>query len=67
MCVCVCVCVCVPNGSNGLSVPPPTHTAGNFNGCKDVHCIANLIKVWFRDLPPQCQVLHGKERAGLGL
>jgi len=24
---------------------------GTFNGCKDVHCIANLIKVFFRELP----------------
>lgn len=23
----------------------------NFSGCEDVHCISNLLKVWFRDLP----------------
>lgn len=22
-----------------------------FTGCEDVHCISNLLKVWFRDLP----------------
>jgi hypothetical protein len=25
--------------------------AGTFTKCKDVNCIANLIKVWFRELP----------------
>ncbi len=25
--------------------------AGTFKGCEDVNCIANLIKVWFRELP----------------
>ncbi|RHY11833.1 hypothetical protein DYB25_001027 [Aphanomyces astaci] len=24
---------------------------GSFGGCNDVHIVANLIKVWFRDLP----------------
>lgn len=24
---------------------------GNFNGCNDVNIVANLIKVWFRELP----------------
>ncbi|OQS05916.1 hypothetical protein THRCLA_02008 [Thraustotheca clavata] len=24
---------------------------GNFTGCNDVHIVANLIKVWFRELP----------------
>jgi len=26
---------------------------GTFCGCKDVNCVANLIKVWFRELPQQ--------------
>jgi len=26
---------------------------GTFCGCKDIHCIANLIKVWYRELPQQ--------------
>eukprot|EP00808_Paulinella_micropora_P001503 g71283.t1 len=33
---------------------------GKFEGCKDVHCISNLIKVWFRDLPTH--VLSGVDR-----
>lgn len=24
---------------------------GTFKACKDIHCISNLIKVWFRELP----------------
>jgi len=24
---------------------------GAFTGCTDKHCVANLIKVWFRELP----------------
>lgn len=23
----------------------------NFTSCEDIHCISNLLKVWFRDLP----------------
>jgi hypothetical protein len=30
---------------------------GEFTTCQDVHCISNLIKVWFRDLP--VSVLEG--------
>jgi len=26
---------------------------GTFMGCKDIYCISNLIKVWFRELPQQ--------------
>jgi len=26
---------------------------GTFCGCKDIHCVANLIKVWYRELPQQ--------------
>jgi hypothetical protein len=24
---------------------------GKFTSCKDVNCISNLLKVWFRELP----------------
>ena len=37
--------------------------AGRFEGCRDVNTIAHLIKVWFRELPPN--LLDGVDKQAL--
>ena len=77
MCVCVCGCVCVwrsqaPSKSLVDSTKASIN-AGTYESVDDVHVLATLLKVWFRELPPNLlddvneqtmvQVLEGDVRA----